>query len=143
MVLQSVRNLPEFHGVFADSLVSIINHLKADEPTAKKIMVFNIRQAYILYRMDTTSERALLDRKRLEYEVEWQSGRMKKLKVKPSYDYLLKEELDEMELDKMAVDELEIKMFTYMTLAGIKPVQNTQQRAAGYARFAGGTDPIG
>jgi len=142
MVLQSVRNLPEFHGVFADSLVSIINHLKSDEMTAKKIMVFNIRQAYVLFRMDTTSERSELEKKRLEAEVEWQSGRLKKMKYKPSYDYVLKDELDGMELDKMSVDELEIKMFCYMTLAGIKPVQNTQQRAAGYARFAGGADTV-
>jgi hypothetical protein len=136
MVQQTVRNLPEFHSVWADSLISILNKLLLDEGQAKKIMVFNIRQAYILFRMDTPAQRVQLDGL-LAKEIDLQSKNKSKFKGAFSYDHLLKRELDEMDLEKASVEELEIKMFTYMTLAGIKPVQNTQQRAAGFAKFSG------
>ena len=131
-MLTQTRNLPEFHSVWADSLVSIINNLATEESKAKKIMVFNIRQAYILYRMDDQSQRMLLDNKLLlERDKLHKAGDKHVI----DYDTILLEELAEMKLDKATVDELEIKMFTYMTLAGIKPVQNMAQRASGYTRF--------
>jgi hypothetical protein len=137
MVLQTVRNLPEFHSVIADSLVSIINHLAADEPSAKKIMMFNIRQAYVLYRMDTQKQRVEVDQKLAVMRQDMENAKSKTKQLPLDYDNVLKEELDAMGLDRLNVDELQIKMFTYLTLAGIKPVQSTAQRAAGYAKFAG------
>jgi hypothetical protein len=126
------RNLPEFHSVWADSLVSIINNLAKEESSAKKIMVFNIRQAYILYRMDEPTQRLELDNKMIiERDLIKKAGKKEEI----GYDFVLHKELEDMKLDKLTVDELEVKMFTYMTLAGIKPVQSTQNRAAGFTRF--------
>lgn len=141
MVVQSVRNLPEFHGVFADSLIAIINKVATDESQAKKIIIFNIRYSYILYRMDNTAQRTHIDRNVEICRLNQKEGKLKVQGV-IDYDYVLKNELDEMTLDKLPLDELEIKMFTYMTLAGIKPVQNTQQRATLYSRFAAGQEGI-
>lgn len=134
MVFQSVRNLPEYHSVIAESLIAIINKLPVDEAQARKIIVFNTRQAYILYRMDTPEQRATLDSALLDAKKMRAEGIMKYLGPL-DYDYILKQELDAMTLDKLPIDELEIKMFTYMTLAGIKPVQSSQQRAVAYQRF--------
>jgi hypothetical protein len=136
MVLQTTRNLNEYHSVFADSLIAIINKLATNETDARKIMLFNIRQSYILYRMDTPSQRAQLDQK-LVNELALIERKASKHKGVINFDHILKEELDEMELEKRTTEELQIKMFTFMTLAGIKPVQNTQQRAGGYMKFAG------
>jgi len=136
MVMQTMTNRPEFHSVFADSLIAIINKLATDETQAKKIMIFNIRQSYILYRMDTPAQRMQVDALLLG-EMNNQKAGKSKIKYQVNYDHILKEELDEMGLDKLTIDELEIKMFTFMTLAGIKAVQNTAQRAAGYAKFSG------
>ena len=117
-----------------------MNKLILDEGQAKKIMVFLIRQAYILYRMDTADQRMDLDKKLLEMKNSTTRDKIKN-KGEVDYDHVLKEELDEMELDKQPVDSLEIKMFTYMTLAGIKPVQNNQQRASGFSRFIASAPP--
>lgn len=136
MVMQTMTNRPEFHSVFADSLIAIINKLATDETQAKKIMIFNIRQSYILYRMDTPIQRTQVDALLLG-EMNKQKEGKSKVKGVVNYDYILKEELDEMKLGELSIDELEIKMFTFMTLAGIKAVQNTAQRAAGYAKFTG------
>lgn len=139
MVLQTTRNLNEYHSVFADSLISIINKMATSEADARKIMLFNVRQAYILYRMDTPTQRTQLDAK-LAHEQELHAKGQSKIKgtVTINYDHVLKQELDEMTLEKLSTEELQVKMFTFMTLAGIKPVQNTQQRAGGYQRFAEG-----
>jgi hypothetical protein len=136
MVLQTTRNLNEYHSVFADSLIAIVNKLATNESDAKKIMLFNIRQSYILYRVDTPGQRALLDQK-LVNELGQAERKLSKHKGIINYDHILKDELDEMKLEERTIEELQIKMFTFMTLAGIKPVQNTQQRAGGYMKFAG------
>jgi hypothetical protein len=141
MVISTTKNLPEYHAVFADSLVSIVNMLGTNnEPAARKILTFNLRQAYVLYRMDTPSQRMEIDGRLAVIRKEFDATRKSKDLYPPGYDAVLKEELDAMALEKLSVEELEVKLFTYMTLAGIKPVQNNQQRAGGYERFnAGGT----
>jgi len=138
MVISQVRNITEYHSVFADSLISIVNMLgKSNESDARKIMVFNIRQAYILYRMDDQRQRPDLETKVTAMYNAWVlESKIKKDKgTPPSYVDVLNDELEAMKLDDMKVPELEICMFVYMSLAGIKPVQNTAQRAAGYSRF--------
>jgi len=138
MVIQTTKNIPEYHSVFADSLVSTINKLgSGDESSARKILTFTIRQAYVLYRMDTQSQRIEVDRRLGELRKEYDINKSKS-KYPPGYDAVMKEELDVMNLEKVSIEELEIKLFTYMTLAGIKPVQSNQQRAGGYERFVTG-----
>lgn len=132
MVVTQTHNINEFHSVWADSLVSIINHLANEESTAKKIMIFNIRQAYILYRMDNVDQRSSLAQK---LALVRQDQTLVKKYGSIDYDYVLQEELTNMGLEKMSAEQLQIKMFTYMTLAGIKPVQNPPQKAATYSRF--------
>jgi len=138
MVMQSTRNLTEYHSVFADSIYSTINKLgTGDESAAKKIMTFILRQAYVLYRMDTQAQRIEVDARLNEMRMDYNKmSQSKRSKYPPGYDAVLKEELDAMQLDKCTIEELEIKLFAFMTLAGIKPVQNNQQRAGGFERFS-------
>ena len=130
---RTITNLPEFHSVWADSLIGIINRLANDEANAKKIMIFNIRQAYILYRMDNQDQRIDLDKKLAELRAD--DARAKKVKGHIDCDAILQDELDAMALDKLSSEQLQVKMFTYMTLAGIKPVQNQPPRAASFRNF--------
>lgn len=129
-MFERTENIEAYHDVVARSLISIIEQLAKDSPTtAKKIAKFNIMQAYILYQMDSVEANVkLIDR----------ANKSKK----PIYDILAEEvrELIAKYKDK-DIDEHLIDMFIYQSLAGIKPVQNTKQRARLYERVRNNLGP--
>lgn len=134
--MERIENRTEYHDVIANSLASIVRLIAAnsDKETgiAKKLVLFNIRQAYTLYRLDEPANLAEV-RKKLE------DSKGKKNGDKIDIDHVLMEELEEMGLeekniDNLSMDELLTKMFAYQTLAGIKPVQSFKNTAKVFAR---------
>jgi len=129
-MFERTENIEAYHDVVARSLISIIEQLAKDSPTtAKKIAKFNIMQAYILYQMDSVEANAKLIERATSAK-------------KPIYDILAEEvrELITKYKDK-DIDEHLIDMFIYQSLAGIKPVQNTKQRARLYERVRNNLGP--
>lgn len=126
---ERTENLTEYHGVVAESIISIINLIgKGDTQNAKKVLKFDIIQAYVLYRMDNVEERT-----RLESKIDASKPEFKDLAT------VLKNEtitfLKTFQTEADPLDTMVIDMFIYQSLAGIKPVQNVKQRARGYERI--------
>lgn len=133
--MDRIENRSEYHDVIANSLASIVRAIAMDDTKiAKRLMLFNIKQAYVMYRMDNVENLADVQKK---FEEAQQGNKDKKKAI--DYDYVLQQELadmglEEKQLDNLTMDFLMTKMFTYQTLAGIKPVQSFKNTARVYAR---------
>ena len=127
--MERIDNRPEYHDVVANSLSSIIRLLSSGNMAeAKTLIRFNIRQAYIIYRLDDEENRK---------EIMLKLQEERKSNNKADIDKILTVELEEMKLDKLKDEELLNKMFAYQTLAGIKPVQSFKGNARTFARSRG------
>ena len=97
-LIDAFENLEEYHAVFAEGLRMIANALhEDDESAARRLMIYLIRYAYTTWRVDEDDELT---------------------------DGDIGDELAALEMDRMDIDRLQVKMFYYMSKAGIKPVQS-------------------
>lgn len=123
--MEQVQNMMEYHDVAAQSLRNIISFLGQNQETeAKKLIIFNIRQAYIIWRMDNPEER-----RSLEIILAEANTKLKKDEPLLTLHDILHKELDSMKLSEQTADRLLTSMFVYQSLIGIKPVQIIQRRA--------------
>lgn len=121
---EQVENRQEYHDVVARVQGNIVSNI-GDDKTVKRLAIFSIRQAYIIWRMDDAPSRGELDEKVTQ---------MRKENPKADYADALVNELDEMKLDEKDANYLLAKMFTYQSLAGIKPVQTFRKTARVFER---------
>jgi hypothetical protein len=127
--MERIENRSEYHSIAAETLSSIVKLLASgNASTARDLMYFNIRQAYIIYRLDDEENRK---------DVMLRLQKLREKDEKKDVDAVLTEELTEMKLEKLKDDELLNKMFAYQTLAGIKPVQSFKGSARVFARSKG------
>lgn len=106
---QFTENILSYHDIVANSFSAIINTIQnGQQSEAKKIIRFNIQQAYTLVKMNEDQNRDPME-------------------VYESYKDMIK--------DKDDIDELTVLMFAWQSKAGIKPVQVHQQRAHTYERL--------
>lgn len=123
-MFERTENIEAYHDVVARSLISIIEQLARDNPdNAKKIALFNIMQAYVLYKMDDVEANAEL------YEEANKQNKKVEDVLAADVQELIKQ------YEEKNINEHLVDMFIYQSLAGIKPVQNTKQRARVYERI--------
>lgn len=109
MPQQFTENILSYHDIVANSFSAIINALSTDQANvAKKIILFNIQQAYTLCAMNDDPRRDPLS-------------------VYADYRDMVRGKDD--------INELTVLMFAWQSKAGIKPVQEHKQRAHIYERL--------
>jgi hypothetical protein len=125
--MDHIENVQEYHDVVARSTIGIITALtsnnSATNKTAKILMMFNIRQAYILYRHES------------DEVMEHIADAKQKGKTIPKIEQDLIDELNDMKLDDKTDEELQVLMFSFQARAGIKPVQSFKMKARTYERM--------
>lgn len=114
--MDHVENITEYHDVVASSTRGIINAItqsdaKTGDKVARALLLFNIRQAFVLYRHENDDIQADL------------------MSDKKDVEKGLWDELKAMKLEDKTIDELEVIMFSFQARAGIKPVQSYKTKA--------------
>ena len=110
--MERTENLDQYHDVVARSHASIINSIWKDNKTdlliVKTLLIYNIKQAFILWKMEHEKQTKLAQ---------------------------IEADIEKMKLNDQEIDRLVNMMFYYESLAGIKPVQTRKQKASRFSEY--------
>jgi len=124
MAIDQVENRQEYHDIIAQSMGQILSKVAngGEDKVVKNLAIFNMRQAYIIWSLDSDERRQRLNEQ-----------------VGDNGDYfsVLAKELDDLNLESLTPSQLICRMFIYQTLAGIKPVQTYRRQARVFAAHRG------